>query len=116
MDMRIDRVLRGADLLASTPRQIFLWQLLGSPPPRFVHVPLLVGTDGSRLSKRNGSLSIAALRSKGVRPESILGQLSVWAGLAEKAEALQAKDLIAAFEVSKLPREPIIVTDALHFA
>ena len=116
MDMRIDRVLRGADLLASTPRQIFLWQLLGSPPPRFVHVPLLVGADGSRLSKRDGSLAIAALRRTGIRPEAILGQLSVWAGLAEKAEALQAKDLIEAFEVSKLPREPIVVTDALHFA
>ncbi|HWR29594.1 MAG TPA: tRNA glutamyl-Q(34) synthetase GluQRS [Negativicutes bacterium] len=114
-DMKIDRILRGADLLASTPRQIYIWRLLGLQPPTFVHVPLLLGNDGNRLSKRHGSLALAALRSMGIRPESVIGQLAVWAGLTEKVEALQAKELIAAFDVSLLPRESIVVPDTLRF-
>ncbi len=114
-DMKIDRILRGADLLASTPRQIYLWQLLGLSHPTFLHVPLLVGSDGSRLSKRHGSLAIAELRRAGVRPEAVIGQLAAWAGLVYKRQGVQAKELIAGFEVSRLPQEPIVVADALHF-
>lgn len=115
-DMGIDRILRGADLLASTPRQIYLWHLLGLHPPVFLHVPLLIGSDGSRLSKRHGSLAIAAMRSKGIRPEAIIGQLAVWAGLVEKAEMIQARELIDAFEVSRLSRQSIVVPETVCFA
>ena len=111
--MQIDRVLRGADLLASTPRQIYLWQLLGYLPPTFIHAPLLLAADGSRLSKRQGSLTIEALRGSGVRPEKIIGQLAVWAGLIEQPEPLRPDELIDGFSLDRLPREPVVVGDNL---
>lgn len=111
--MKIDRVLRGADLLASTPRQIYLRQLLGYPIPTFIHVPLLTATDGSRLSKRQGSLAIEALRQSGVGPQQIIGQLAAWAGLIEQPEPLRPEELIAEFSLERLPREPVIVRDNL---
>jgi glutamyl-tRNA synthetase len=109
--MGIDRVLRGADLLASTPRQIYLWQLLGFQPPDFIHVPLLMGVDGSRLSKRQGSLAIAALRRSGVRPEQVIGHLAAWAGLIEQPEPLRPAELIDDFSLNRLPRTPVVVGD-----
>ena len=111
--MKIDRVLRGADLLSSTPRQIYLWQLLGYLPPTFIHAPLLLAADGSRLSKRQGSLTIEALRCSGVRPQRIIGQLAAWAGLIEKPEPLLPDELIEGFSLDKLPREPVVVGDTL---
>ena len=113
--MRIDRVVRGADLLASTPRQIFLFQLLGTKPPQYVHVPLLLGSDGSRLSKRHGSLSLKALRKAGIKPEAIVGRLAAWAGLIESAVAVRASDLVESFFIAKLPRDSVVVEDTLKF-
>ncbi len=111
--MGINRVLRGADLLTSTPRQIYLWQLLGFAPPVFVHAPLLIGDDGARLSKRHGSLSINELRRLGVKAEAIIGYLALWAGLLEKPEPLRASELIDSFSLGKLPIKPINVENEL---
>ena len=113
--MGIDRILRGADLLASTARQMYLWRLLGVQPPIFLHVPLLVGSDGGRLSKRHGSLAIAALRDTGITAEIILGRLAAWAGLIDRPEPIKAKELICLFEVGLLPRDPVIVPEPLEF-
>jgi glutamyl-tRNA synthetase len=113
--MGIDRILRGADLLSSTSRQIYLWRLLGVKPPAFLHVPLLVGSDGRRLSKRHGSLAIAALRDTGVKSEEIIGRLAAWAGLIGRAEPVKAQELIQLFEISRLPRDPVIVAEPLDF-
>ena len=113
--MEINRIVRGADLLASTPRQIFLWRLLGAQPPAFLHVPLLLGMDGSRLSKRHGSLTLAALRDSGVKPETVIGRLAAWAGLLEKVEAVRAPDLIRLFSSEKLPQNPVVVSDNLQW-
>ena len=110
IDMKVDRIVRGADLLASTPRQLYLWNLLGAPPPVFLHVPLLQGSDGARLSKRHGSLTIAALRDSGVKPEAVVGRLACWAGLIEKPENIKAAELIPFFSVARLPRDPVVVT------
>ena len=109
--MRIDRILRGADLLDSTPRQIYLWRWLGLQPPAFLHVPLLVGSDGDRLSKRQGSLTIKALRDTGTPAEKIIGRLAVWAGLIDRFEPLRASELIPLFTVGRLPRDPVVVTE-----
>ena len=109
--MRIDRILRGADLLDSTPRQIYLWRWLGLQPPAFLHVPLLVGSDGDRLSKRQGSLTIKALRDTGTPAEKIIGHLAVWAGLIDRFEPLRASELIPLFTVGRLPRDPVVVTE-----
>lgn len=113
--MGINRVLRGADLLASTPRQIYLWRLLDAPPPTFVHVPLLVGRDGSRLSKRHGSLAIAALRGAGVTAPKIVGHLAAWAGLIDRPMPVSPRELVSVFDLSRLPREPVCVTEVMEF-
>jgi glutamyl-tRNA synthetase len=113
--MGVNRVVRGADLLASTPRQIFLWHLLGMKQPQYVHVPLLIGSDGSRLSKRHASLSLAAMRDEGVRPEAVIGILAAWAGLLDHAEAVRAAELLEYFSIKKLPRESVVVDGTIKF-
>ena len=113
--MGISRVLRGADLLASTPRQVYLWRLLAASPPTFIHVPLLIGRDGSRLSKRHGSLAIAALRGAGVPAQKIVGQLAAWAGLIDRPMPASPRELVSVFDLSRLPRESVCVDDSLKF-
>lgn len=107
--MNISHVLRGDDLLDSTPRQLLLYQLLGLQAPAFYHVPLLVGQDGHRLSKRHGDLSLAALRRNGVRPEAIIGYLAWKAGMLITCQPITARETIELFELTKIPVTPIIV-------
>lgn len=109
--MRISHVLRGDDLLASTPRQLYLYRLLGLKEPAFTHVPLLCSPDGHRLSKRQQGLSLAALRGRGVKPERIVGFLAHRAGLIPAPDPVAPRDLIAAFALDKLPHEPVVVQD-----
>ena len=105
--MGITHVLRGADLLPSTFRQILLYQALGWPVPYFIHVPLLNGPDGHRLSKRHGDVSLQAFRTKGVRPENIVGLLAYWAKLLPAPEQVKPSELIELFDVRKIPLDPI---------
>ncbi|TYP77551.1 tRNA glutamyl-Q(34) synthetase GluQRS [Paenibacillus methanolicus] len=109
--MGITDVLRGYDLLDSTPRQLMLYEALGLPAPRFAHVPLLNGTDGKRLAKRHGAISLAGLRQSGVSPERIVGWLAAMSGLLDRAESVSAKELISAFRLDRIPKEPVVVTD-----
>lgn len=109
--MRITHVLRGDDLLDSTPRQLLLYRLLGLKAPRFGHVPLLFGEDGHRLSKRHGDLSIVSLRRHGVKPEAIIGYLALKAGLIKSYQPISALDLIEGFKLERLPAGPVIVTE-----
>ena len=107
--MKISHVLRGDDLLSSTPRQLLLYRLLGLEAPQFSHVPLLLGADGHRLSKRHQDLSLAALRRGGAKPETILGWLGWKAGLLPVCEPVRAEELIASFSLKCLPRRPVVV-------
>jgi glutamyl-tRNA synthetase len=107
--MRISHVLRGDDLLASTARQLLLYRLFGFTPPSFTHVPLLISPDGHRLSKRQQDLSLAALRARGVTAGEIVGYLAWKAGLSADAAPLAAGELIGRFDLSRLPREPVVV-------
>lgn len=107
--MRISHVLRGDDLLASTPRQIWLYNLLHLPVPQFAHVPLLYGADGHRLSKRHGDLAIAALRQTGVKAEKIIGYLAFLAGILPCIEPVAARELIPEFQLERLSVKPIRV-------
>jgi glutamyl-tRNA synthetase len=107
--MNITHVLRGADLLDSTPRQLLLYQLLGWEAPDFAHVPLFLGEDGQRLSKRHGDVSIAALRRKGTKPETIVGYLAYKANLIDRWEPVTTIDLISRFDQRLLPLNPITV-------
>jgi glutamyl-tRNA synthetase len=79
--MRITEVVRGADLLLSTARQLLLYRALGVRPPQFFHCPVVTDTTGTRLAKRNNALSLRALRTRGQTPESIR---QTWAGLANR--------------------------------
>jgi glutamyl-tRNA synthetase len=71
IDMAITHVIRGDDHLANTPRQIQLYQALGADLPRFAHLPLILGTDKARLSKRHGATSVTAYRDMGYLPEAV---------------------------------------------
>ena len=109
--MGITHVLRGADLLSSTPRQLYLYRLLGYQAPAFSHVPLLVDEKGVRLSKRHGALAVAALRERGVRAEQVIGLLAWLAGLLPSLEEAQPQELIGLFALQKIPRQDILVSE-----
>lgn len=111
--MGITDVLRGWDLLDSTPRQILLYQALGLPVPRFAHVPLLYGPDGQRLSKRHGAVTLAGMRAAGRKPEVIVGHLAHLSGLLERPEPVRPAELVVGFDLDRVPREPAIVSQQL---
>lgn len=103
----ITQVVRGRDLLSSTPRQILLYELLDAPVPQFAHHPLLLAPDGRRLSKRDEDTTLASLRERGVRPEAVLGYLAHLAGQVEVGECMSATELLDIFVAGKIPRDDI---------
>ncbi len=105
-DNGVTQVVRGRDLLASAPRQMYLFSLLGKPAPEYVHVPLLMAPDGRRLSKRDGDLDLDTLLGR-FTPEEILGALAFAAGLIEQREAVSARELAASFDWAKVRSEDI---------
>ena len=82
--MGVTQVVRGRDLLPSTPRQILLYRLLGWPVPEFGHTPLLLAPGGRRLSKRDGDQCLSGLLEKGLTPRDVVGRLAFLAGLVEE--------------------------------
>src|SRR5262249_7737643 len=94
--MGITDVVRGADLVASTPRQIWIAGMLGAQPPRYAHLPLVIAPDGSRLEKRTRGASVRELRDRGVAPERILGELAFGLGLAPTPTPASAAFIAAA--------------------
>jgi glutamyl-tRNA synthetase len=111
--MGVTQVVRGCDLLSSTPRQLWLQERLGYPHPQYYHVPLLLGSDGHRLSKRQQDVDLGSLRQMGCRPEDIVGQLACWAGLLERPEPVAARELVADFSWDRVKRQPIVVDHIL---
>lgn len=105
----VTQVVRGRDLLASAPRQEYLFSLLGKPAPEYIHVPLLLAPDGRRLSKRDGDLDLGALLGR-FTAEAILGKLAFSAGLLDRNEAISARELAAIFDWSRVRREDICLT------
>ncbi len=105
--MGITQVVRGDDILSSTPRQLFLHSLLGAPAPRYAHLPLVLDAEGERLAKRHNALTLAALRDQGVGAPAIVGYLGWRAGLLPAPRPCAPHELIAPFAFHGLPREPV---------
>jgi len=104
--MGVTDVVRGDDLLPSTARQILLYRALGYEPPRFSHVPLVVGPDGERLAKRHGALSLGELRRRGADPRAVCGLLASLSGLAAPGAACWPRDLVPGFRLERVPKVP----------
>jgi len=107
MAMGVTQVVRGEDILTSTLRQLYLYQLLEAPAPQYAHLPLVLDHEGERLAKRHGSLSLAALRESGASPRAVTGYLAWRAGLLDTPRPAMPQDLVAAFDFAHLPREPV---------
>ena len=105
MLMGVTRVVRGRDLLSSSPQQAWLIETLGGTSPEYCHTPLLVSETG-KLSKRLGSLSTQALRED-MTPEALIGRLAALCGLLSKAEPLSAKELLSYFSWDKVYKSDI---------
>ena len=108
IDAGITQVVRGRDLLSSTPRQLYLYRLLNAAPPEYYHVPLLTAPDGRRLSKRDRDLDLGILRKAYTAPE-LLGALAHAAGLLDKREPISAEELIPLFDWAKIPKDDIAI-------
>lgn len=109
----VTEVVRGDDLVPSTPRQLLLYEALGMPPPVFVHVPLVVGPDGRRLAKRHGDTRLSSLRDAGVRPEMLLGLLAWSCGWISQIEPIDARALLPLYRLETIPRQPFVLTPEL---
>jgi glutamyl-tRNA synthetase len=112
-DMGITEVLRGDDLIPSTPRQLQLYAALGLAPPRFVHVPLVVGPDGRRLAKRHGDTRLSTLRQQGVSAEAVLGLLAWSCGWLAEPEPTSLTELLPRFRLETIPRHSFVLTAGL---
>lgn len=102
----IEEVVRGADLLETTPRQALLARLLGSPVPGYAHVPLVLGPDGTRLAKRHGAVTLADLAALGIDAGEVRARLAASLGLAAPDEPVTMAVLLDRFDPSVLPTEP----------
>jgi glutamyl-tRNA synthetase len=109
-DQGVGVVVRGDDLVSSTPRQLLLYRALGLTPPEFVHVPLVVGPDGRRLAKRHGDTRLRALREAGVRSELVIGLLAWSCGWLPAVEPITAGELLPGFRLDAIPRAAFVLT------
>ncbi|HMC63497.1 MAG TPA: tRNA glutamyl-Q(34) synthetase GluQRS [Gemmataceae bacterium] len=112
-DLGITEVVRGDDLVPSTPRQLLLYEALALESPRFVHVPLVVGPDGRRLAKRHGDTRLATLWTAGVRPEALVGLLAWSCGWIAQIEPVSPRELLPRFALEKIPPRPFVLEPEL---
>jgi glutamyl-tRNA synthetase len=112
-DNGVSCVVRGDDLVASTPRQLLLYDALGLQAPEFVHVPLVVGPDGRRLAKRHGDTRLSALRAAGVSAEQVIGLLAWSCGWQPHLTPISASRLIPGFNLATIPNQPFVLTHDL---
>ena len=106
----ITEVVRGDDLVPSTPRQLLLYRALGLAPPAFLHVPLVVGPDGRRLAKRHGDTRLSQLRAAGVSPAALVGVLAQSCGWRADATPVSPAELRSRFDPAAIPPGPFVLT------
>jgi glutamyl-tRNA synthetase len=104
--MAVEEVVRGADLLPSTAAQLLVYRALALPAPAFLHVPLLLDETGERLAKRRGSLTLSALKERGIDPRRVVGLLAQTLGLIPERVPLSPAELLASGHAASLRREP----------
>ncbi len=107
--MDITHIIRADEWLPSTPKHVLLYQAFGWTPPTFIHVPLVLGPDGKKLSKRHGAVSVEEFRRQGFVPEAVLNFLALlgWApGEGEEQEIFAREELIARFDIHRLNLAP----------
>ncbi|MBU6329800.1 MAG: tRNA glutamyl-Q(34) synthetase GluQRS [Acidobacteria bacterium] len=105
-DQGIGEVVRGDDLLSTTPRQLFLAELFGFDPPSYAHVPLVLDASGERLAKRHGAVTLADQAELGRSAAQVRGLLAASLGLAAPDEPVSADELLDRFDRRALPRLP----------
>ena len=110
LDMRITHILRGADHLSNTPKQLMLYEALGQPLPVFAHVPLILGPDKTRLSKRHGATSVIAYKDEGIVPEAFRNFLALlgWTPPDSSQEILRDRELINLFDLKNIQKSNAI--------
>jgi len=103
IDMGITHVIRGDDHLSNTPKQVLIYQALGASPPLFAHVPMILGPDGKRLSKRHGAASVEAYREEGILPEALVNFLALlgWSP-GDDREVMDLPELVEAFSLDRI--------------
>ena len=105
--MGVTQVVRGSDLLSSTPRQLWLQEALGLPHPEYGHLPLLLSPEGRRLAKRDRRLELGELQSRYTARE-IVGRLAYAARLIDRPQPITPRELVPLFDWKKLPREDLV--------
>jgi len=106
LDMDITHVIRGDDHVNNTPRQIHIFNALGKPLPQFAHVPMILGADGERLSKRHGAVSVTQYRDEGYLPEALLNYLARLGWSHGDDELFSRKQLVEWFDLEHVSRSP----------
>lgn len=102
IDLKISHIIRGDDHLSNTPKQLLIYKILGEEPPEFAHLPQVHGTDGKRLSKRTGAVSLHEYKEKGYLPEALKNYLALLGWSTEDSQQLFERDeLIEKFELSR---------------
>ena len=109
----VTEVVRGADLLSSSPRQIYLYRLLGFDPPEFLHVPLVTDENGERLSKRGGYSNLEYLRGAFRSSAPVIGALAFAAELIPSPDPITLTDLVPLFDLSKLKKSDVRLSPEL---
>ncbi|NND45462.1 MAG: glutamate--tRNA ligase [Xanthomonadales bacterium] len=105
MDMRISHVIRGDDHINNTPRQVNIYRALGAEPPIFAHVPMILGDDGARLSKRHGAVSVMKYRDMGYLPQALLNYLVRLGWSHGDQEVFSREEMVAAFDIADVNRK-----------
>ena len=109
LDAEITHVVRGADHLSNTPKQLLVFSALAAAPPRYAHLPLLLGPDGKKLSKRHGAASVQELREAGYLPEAVDNYVALLgAGFAADEEHFSLDELAERFRLERVSKNPAI--------
>ncbi|SFO22383.1 glutamate--tRNA ligase [Nitrosospira briensis] len=106
LDMKITHVIRGDDHVNNTPRQINILKALGAPLPQYAHVPMILGPDGERLSKRHGAVSVMQYREDGYLPEALINYLARLGWSHGDEEIFSREQLVEWFDLSSINRSP----------